>query len=159
MICLKHLSVKHRQFGDTEFTLLSGAMKTGRNFSPDKTHIAILSCRLLWIWCGKALLFTWLQDKHNHSPLRSSGHRKKILSSLTAGTGIICHTGFLYLETCVSGHCRQKRYFIQAKIPLPQAYDYSLAWSVSLTGPEQYSNLHIKVSAFRHSSPVLRVFC
>lgn len=32
--------------------------------------------------------------------------------------------------------------------------DNSLVSSVSLPGPEKYSNLHITVSAFRHSSPV-----
>lgn len=49
---------------------------------------------------------------------------------------------------------QKKRYFIQSKIVLPQADDYSLAWN----GPEKYSNLHIPVSAFR-IFPVLGVFC
>lgn len=43
---------------------------------PDKTHVAFLSCRLLWIRCGKAPLFTWLWDKLNHRPTRFPGHRK-----------------------------------------------------------------------------------
>lgn len=112
---------------------------------PDKTHTAILPCRLLWIWCGNILLFTWLQDKHKLP--RSHTHRKKpILSSLTAATGIISCSSLLYLETCMLQTLKKKkRHFIQAKIRLPQAKDYSLVCSDSLTGPEKYLNFHISL--------------
>lgn len=47
MMYLKHLSVKLRQFVNTERTLLSGAAKRGCSFPPLKIHTALLSCRLL----------------------------------------------------------------------------------------------------------------
>lgn len=142
MIYLKHLSVKHRQFGNTKFTLFSGAMKTGLSFSSDKTHIVILSCRSLWNWCG--------EDKHNHTPPRAP---------IFSHSRYLPHRLFIPGDLSVAGHCRQKNpkniYFIKAKVLLLQADDYSPAWSVSLPGPEKYSNLHITIPAFRPSSLVL----
>lgn len=69
--------------------------------------------------------------------------KNPIISSLTAATGIISHSVFQYLETCMLQTLKKKkkkRHFIQAKIWLSQAYDYSLACSYSLTGPEKYLN-------------------
>lgn len=146
MIYLKHLSVKHRQFGDTEFTVLSGAVKTGCSFSSDKTHIAILSCSLLWIWCGKALLFTWLRDKQSQTSKVPWTH-KNILSSLTAGAGIICHTGCLYLETCVLQATADKKKDIlcKQKYCCPKLMITVLPGLSHSTVPEKYSNLHTTV--------------
>lgn len=160
MIYLKHLSVKHRQFGDTEFTVLSGAVKTGCSFSSDKTHIAILSCRLLWIWCGKALLFTWLRDKQSQTS-KVPWTQKNILSSLTAGTGIICHTGCLYLETCVlqATADKKKKIFYSSKNTVAPSLWLQSCLDCLTQLFQRSIQTFILQSAFRRSSPVLRVLC
>lgn len=48
----------------------------------------------------------------------------------------------------------KKNILFKQKYCCPKLMDNRLASSVSLPGPEKYSNLHITVSAFRHSSPV-----
>lgn len=128
---LKHLSVKRRQFVDTEHPLLSGAAKQGHSFSPHCAFIlqtAMLLPDVVKCYCSLGREINTSTDLGG--PLGTE--KNPVFSHSTAGTGIICHTGCLYLETwsCKPLQTKKKKksiYFIQAKILLPQIYDYSLA--------------------------------
>lgn len=132
-------------------------MKTGCSFSLIKPILQFY----LADFCG----FHVVTHYFSHGCKISTGFQghthteKTILSSFTAATGIISCSGFLYLETCLLQTLKKKKkvFYSSKNMVAPSLWLQSCLQCLTQKSPEKYLNLYITVSAFRHSSPVLRL--
>lgn len=160
IIYLKCLSVEHRQFGDTEFTRLWGAMKTGYSFSLIKP---ILHFYLADFYGFDVITCCFSQGCKISTGFQGPTHRENPhpIFSHSSYWNYFLYQRFILEDLHIADLEKKKnqnqKLFTQAKIWLPQTYGYSLICNISLTGPEKYLNFHITVCAFRPSSPVLRL--
>lgn len=162
--------MKHRQFGDSEFACLWGTLKTGCSFSLIKPTLQFYPADFYqfdmvtyYFSDGCKISTGFLGPTHTE--------KEPIISSLTAATGIISHSVFQYLETCMLQTFKKKekkkafyssKNMVVTSLWLQPCLQLLTHWSRKVFKFSVFRKFRkvfkFIVSAFWHCSPVLRLF-